>query len=105
MKGNPQLASLIREVAAADISGKDKAARLEVGASKISEITCERLPPIPGTEAVFVGAKRAFDGMTPVLVILTDGRCYGGFDYALDTDPSGKTSELRIMLSRLKEIQ
>jgi len=98
------LGSLIREVAGKNVSASEKARLLSEGAGKFKGIRFDQMVEIPGTEAVFRGWPRAIDGKSPILVVLTDGRIFRGFDDALIPDPSGETDRPRILLSRLSII-
>jgi hypothetical protein len=101
---NPQLGSLVREVARQKLSAGEKARLLTEGASKLRGVRFERLAEVPGTVAVFRGAPRGTDGKSPILAVLADSRVCRGFDDALIVDPTGKTNGLRILISRLEEI-
>jgi RHS repeat-associated protein len=103
-QGNQALGALIRAVARMAGSGAEKARLLTEGAPATGA-TFDPVPGIPGVQAVFKGAPRAVDGKSPLLVVLKNGRLLRGTDDALVPDPSGKTDGLRIMITRLKDVQ
>ena len=102
--GNAELGAAISSAARSGLSAADKVRQLKVSASRIAGVTFKEVN-VPGVEGAFVG-QTARRGHTPFLVVMKDGRMYKGFvEKALVPDPSGRTNELRLMVTRPTEVE